>query len=80
MDRKKLTYIALAGAAVLTFADFLMAWLFTAPVLADMALDTAGRDIGGRLIANPVLFSQKIFYFHVPVAITSFVVFFFTAY
>jgi heme exporter protein C len=70
----------LGVAAVLTLADFLLAFLVTAPVLADMSLATAGRLIGGKLIANPVLFSQKIFYFHVPVAITSFVVFFFTAY
>jgi heme exporter protein C len=80
VDRKKLTYWALGAAAVLTLADFLIAFLVAAPVLADMTLNAAGRAIGGRLVANPVLFSQKIFFFHVPVAITSFVVFFFTAY
>jgi heme exporter protein C len=80
VDRKKLTYWALGAAAVLTLAGFLLAFLVAAPVLADMSLDTAGRNIGGHLIANPILFSQKIFYFHVPVAITSFVVFFFTAF
>jgi heme exporter protein C len=80
VDRKKLTYVALAAAAVLTLAGFLLAFLVAAPVLADMSLNIAGRDIGGKLIANPILFSQKIFYFHVPVAITSFAVFFFTAY
>lgn len=80
MDRKKLTFWALGAAAVLTLADFLLAFIVAAPVLADMSLPTAGRLIGGNLIANPILFSQKIFYFHVPVAITSFVVFFFTAY
>jgi heme exporter protein C len=80
VDRKKVTYWALAAAAVLTLADFILAWVYAAPVLADMTLDSAGRSIGGKLIANPVLFSQKIFYFHVPVAIASFAVFFFTAY
>lgn len=80
MDRKKLTLIALAAAAVLTLADFVIAFLYAAPVLADMSLETAGYSIGGQLLANPVLFSQKIFYFHVPVAIASFVVFFFTAF
>jgi len=80
VDSKKLTYLALAGAALLTLAGFLLAFVVAAPVLADMSLETAGRLIGGKLIANPILFSQKIFYFHVPVAITSFVVFFFTAY
>ncbi len=80
VDRKKVTLIALGAAAVLTLADFVLAFLFAAPVLADMSLETAGYPIGGQLLANPVLFSQKIFYFHVPVAIASFVVFFFTAY
>ena len=80
MNRKKLTYVALALAAALTLADFVLAFVVAAPVLADMSIDGAGRTIGGNLIANPVLFSQKIFYFHVPVAITSFVVFFFTAF
>jgi heme exporter protein C len=80
VDRKKLTLIALGAAAVLTLADFLLASFVAAPVLADMTLDTAGVNIGGKLIANPILFSQKIFYFHVPVAIASFVVFFFTAF
>lgn len=80
MDRKKLTIIALVTAAVLTLADFVLAFFIAAPVIADMSLDTAGVNIGGKLFANPILFSQKIFYFHVPVAITSFVVFFFTAY
>lgn len=79
MNRQKLTYAALIGAAVLTLTDFVLAFFFAAPVLADMSIDGAGRMIGGNLIANPVLFSQKIFFFHVPVAITSFVVFFFTA-
>jgi len=80
VDRRKLTLIALGAAAVLTLADFLLASFVAAPVLADMTLDTAGVNIGGKLIANPILFSQKIFYFHVPVAIASFVVFFFTAF
>ena len=80
MNARKLTWWALAAAAVLTLADLIIAWLFAAPVLADMTLETAGRVIGGKLIAQPILFSQKIFFFHVPVAIASFAVFFFTAY
>jgi heme exporter protein C len=79
-DRSKLTLVALAAAAVLTLTDFLLAFLVAAPILADISLEGAGATIGGNYIANPVLFSQKIFYFHVPVAITSFVVFFFTAF
>jgi heme exporter protein C len=79
-DRSRLTYAALAAAAVLTLTGFLLAFLVAAPILADTTIEGGGASIGGKLIANPVLFSQKIFYFHVPVAITSFVVFFFTAF
>ena len=79
MDRKKLTLIALVAAGVLTFADLVIAFFIAAPVISNMSLDIAGVNIGGKLFANPILFSQKIFYFHVPVAIASFVVFFFTA-
>ena len=80
MDRKKLTLFALVAAGVLTFADLVIAFFIAAPVISNMSLDIAGVNIGGKLFANPILFSQKIFYFHVPVAITSFVVFFFTAF
>jgi heme exporter protein C len=81
MDRNRLAYLALAVGGVLTTVAFVMAFVYSAPVLANNSLTTGGGAlIGGKLIANPVLFSQKIFYFHVPVAITSFVIFFFTAF
>jgi heme exporter protein C len=81
VDRKRLTFIAVAVGALLTTVAFAMAFVFSAPVLANNTLTTGGGAmIGGKLIENPVLFSQKIFYFHVPVAITSFVIFFFTAF
>jgi heme exporter protein C len=81
VDRTKLAFIAVAVGVVLTTTAFLLAFLVAAPVLANNTLTTGGGAmIGGKLIENPVLFSQKIFYFHVPVAITSFVVFFFTAF
>ena len=35
--------------------------------------------IAGQLVANQLLFSQKIFYFHVPVAMSSFIALIFTA-
>jgi heme exporter protein C len=80
-NRNRLTYLALAVGGVLTTVAFVMAFVYAAPVLADKTLASgAGALIGGKIISNPVLFSQKIFYFHVPVAITSFVVFFFTAF
>jgi heme exporter protein C len=80
VDRKKLTYVALGLAAALTVTAFVMAFFFTAPTLGATQLEMAGRMVGNRNVAQPIAFTQKIFYFHVPVAITSFVVFFFTAY
>ncbi len=64
--------------AVLTTVDFLLAFLVAPLVLG--AQVSEGRVIGGTLVENQLLFSQKIFYFHVPVAISSFLIFFFTAY
>jgi heme exporter protein C len=81
VDRKRLTFLAVAVGGLLTTIAFVMAFAFSAPVLSNNTLETGGGAIiGGKLIENPVLFSQKIFYFHVPVAITSFVIFFFTAF
>jgi heme exporter protein C len=81
VNKNRLTFIAVAMGALLTSAAFVIAFVYSAPVLANNTLTTGGGAmIGGELIANPVLFSQKIFYFHVPVAITSFAVFFFTAF
>jgi heme exporter protein C len=81
MDRNRLTFAAVVVGALLTTIAFVLAFFVAAPVLANNTLTTGGGAlIGDKLIANPVLFSQKIFYFHVPVAITSFVIFFFTAF
>jgi len=71
-------YLLLLVGGVLTTTDFLMAFLFTPVVLGGGVGGTA--MIGGIAISNQLLFSQKIFYFHVPVAISSFLIFFFTAY
>lgn len=71
-------YVLLALGAVLTTVDFLAAFL-VAPLVIGAQVSEA-RTIGGVLVSNQLLFSQKIFYFHVPVAISSFLIFFFTAY
>jgi len=63
---------------LLTSIDFLLAFLVAPVVLGGGVGGTA--MIGGIAVSNQLLFSQKIFYFHVPVAISSFLVFFFTAY
>lgn len=81
MDKRRLTYIALAAAGVLTLAGFLLAFFVATPAQTISTLSTGGgRLFGGVFVSHPIDFGQKIFYFHVPVAITSFAVFFFTAY
>lgn len=61
---------ALAAGAVLTTVGFLMAFLYAGPV-AGASVDGV-EMIGGQMISNKLLLSQKIFYFHMPVAIVSF--------
>jgi heme exporter protein C len=68
----------LAVGAILTTIDFVLAFFYTPLVVGAQVAET--RIINGIAVSNQLLFSQKIFYFHVPVAIGSFLVFFFTAY
>ncbi len=74
----KLAVPALAAGAALTTAGFLMAFLFAAPVNG-AALD-APELVGGVMVSHQQLLSQKIFYFHMPVAIVSFIALAFGAY
>ena len=69
---------ALVAGAVLTTAGFLMAFLWAAPVNG-AELD-APELVGGVMVTHQQLLSQKIFYFHMPVAIVSFAALAFGAY
>lgn len=69
---------ALAAGAVLTTAGFLLAFLYVAPV--NGAALSAPELVGDTMVTNQQLLSQKIFYFHMPVAIVSFVALAFAAY
>ncbi len=81
MDRRKLTYWVLGGSALLTLVGFLLAFLVATPTQMLRTTDSGqGALIGGVYTSHLIDFGQKIFYFHVPVAIASFVVFFFTAF
>ena len=62
----------------MTTAGFLMAFFWVAPV--NGASVNGFALIGDRVVTNVQLLSQKIFYFHMPVAIVSFVVMAFAAY
>ena len=74
----KVALPALAVGAVLTTVGFLMAFLYVAPVNG-ATLDTP-ELVGDVMITNQQLLSQKIFYFHMPVAIVSFIALAFAAY
>ena len=73
----KLAIPALAAGAVLTTAGFLAAFLLVAPVNG-AALESP-ELVGDVMVTHQQLLSQKIFYFHMPVAIVSFVALAFAA-
>ena len=61
-------WLAVAG-AVISAIGFVLAFT-TAPMV--QGAEVTPELIAGQMVANQLLFSQKIFYFHVPVAIASF--------
>ena len=69
---------ALVVGAVLSTAGFLMAFLYAAPV--NGAALSSPELVGDVMVTHQQLLSQKIFYFHMPVAIVSFVALVFGAY
>lgn len=66
----------LVAGALISALGFVLA--FTVAPLVHGAAVTP-ELIAGQLVANQLLFSQKIFYFHVPVAMSSFIALIFTA-
>jgi len=67
----KVVVPALAVGAVLSTAGFLMAFFYAAPV--NGAALSSPELVGDVMVTHQQLLSQKIFYFHMPVAIVSFV-------
>jgi len=63
--------------AVATTVAFVLSFT-TAPLVLGAEVDIPTL-IGGQMVFNKLLLSQKIFYFHVPVAIVSFAALLFTA-
>ena len=64
--------------ALLSTVGFVLAFTLAGPV--NGASVDGVETIGGQMVSNQLLFSQKIFYFHMPVAVTSMVMLFFAAY
>jgi heme exporter protein C len=65
-------FAVIAGLLMTTF-DFV--WAFTVSPMVNGAVLSGAQavTIGDKVVTNVQLFSQKIFYFHVPVAVASFV-------
>ena len=74
----KVSVPALAAGALLTTAGFLMAFLYAAPV--NGAALSSPELVGDVMVTHQQLLSQKIFYFHMPVAIVSFLALVFSVY
>ena len=76
-SNKRFNWEVLAVACVLAslvLTSFAFVWAFTkAPMVNGAVLSGAATAVvNGQVVTNVQLFSQKIFYFHVPVAIVSF--------
>ena len=69
---------ALIASGILLVLGFLLAFFFAGPV--NGASVPGVEIIGGQMVANVLLISQKIFYFHMPCAITSMIALIFAAY
>ena len=70
--------IALVAGAVLTTIGFLLTFLWVPPVVG--AGVNGAALIGGKMVTQQLLLSQKIFFFHMPVALVSFLALAFAAY
>lgn len=79
MRSHRIGWVLLALGGILTVTAYVIAFFIAPPVLSNVTV-AEPRMVGDLVLQNKVLFSQKIFYFHVPVAISSFLVFFFTAF
>ena len=74
----KLALPALGMGALLSTVGFLLAFFYAAPV--NGAALNAPEMVGDVMVTHQQLLSQKIFYWHMPVAIVSFVLLAFGAY
>ncbi len=70
--------VILGVGIVLSTLGFLLAFLWVGPVYG--ASVDGVELIGGSMVSQMLLISQKIFYFHMPVAIVSFIALAFAAY
>ena len=71
----KLAVPLLVVGALLSAAGFV--WSFTVAPLVNGA-EVVPEMVAGQMVSNQLLFSQKIFYFHVPVAMCAFIALVFT--
>ena len=74
----KLCIPALIGGIICVSVGLLLAFFYASPV--NGAAVNGAEYIGGVMVTTKLLLSQKIFYFHMPAAITSMVLLVFVAY
>lgn len=74
----KVSPVVTALGALLTSVGFILAFTVAGVVIG--ASVNGVELIGDQMVSNQLLFSQKIFYFHMPVAVTSFALLGFTAF
>ena len=74
----KLVPAALIAGVVFSIAGLFMAFFIAPPV--NGAGVNGAELIAGQMVTNKLLLSQKIFYFHMPVAVASMIVMIFAAY
>ena len=76
----KIAPIAALLGGILMVTGFVLAFTVAGLVNGATLQNGAVEIIGGVAVSNMLLFSQKIFYFHMPVAVVSFVALIFTGY
>ncbi len=74
----RISPVVLGIGGVFLIVGFLLAFLYAAP--ANGASVDGVEMIGGQMVTSKILLSQKIFYFHMPVALVSFGAFGFAGY
>ena len=76
---KMAPWAALVG-GILAVVSFVLAFTVAGVVIGPSVSNGGVEVIGGVAVSNLLLFSQKIFYFHMPVAVVSFIALIFTGY
>lgn len=75
---RRLSLPLLLGGGLLIIVSFVLSFT-VAPLVSGEAVTNGFAEINGQYVGNKLLLSQKIFYFHMPVAVVSMLALLFTA-